>query len=86
MVMWKETEPEIEGVNKGKSFLKKKRKGSKCCPQEVKKRKRNAAKSKKADTQEVVFALHCTLRRKDGKNPRFVVIGVEEREGLVFAK
>lgn len=37
-------------------------------------RRKDEVKSKKADTQEVVFALHCTLRRKDGKKPRFVVM------------
>lgn len=32
-------------------------------------RREDEVKSKKADTQEVVFALHCTLRRKDGGKP-----------------
>lgn len=44
-------------------------------------RRKDEVKSKKADTQEVVFALHCTLRRKDGRKPRFVVIGLVLRKG-----
>lgn len=44
-------------------------------------RRKDEVKSKKADTQEVVFALHCTLRRKDGEKPRFVMIGLVLRKG-----
>jgi hypothetical protein len=48
--------------------------GEKCNQQEVKKKGRRAVESRKADTQEVVFALHCTLRRneKTGQSCSFV--------------
>lgn len=44
-------------------------------------RKKDEVKSKKADTQEVVFALHCTLRRKDGKKTPICCDGLVSRKG-----